>query len=262
MKKIFFLSGLQRSGSTLLTCLLNQNRDIYSTPTSPLFNILSECGKTIDNCYTQFTFDKEDVTSNLVSGLLSSYYKNLSKKYIIDKNRGWVHSIDMLKKYNISPKIVCTIRPIPEIISSFITLIKKSKNQYNVVDKELRLLNQQINITNRSNLIFERIIDIHRKSIIENLEKNKENIHIITYDNLAFNTKETMESIYNFLDIPNYKHNFNQITNNFIEEKDLEWGFENLHSVRGQIKKISTPPEEVLGKELTEYYSQFDIKYS
>jgi len=262
MEKIFFLSGLQRSGSTLLTCLFNQNKEIYSTPTSPLFSILLECGKTIDNCYNQFTFDKEVVSSNVISGIMSSYYKNSSKKYIIDKNRGWVHSIDILKKYDISPKIICTIRPIPEIISSFITLIKKSKNQYNIVDKELRLLNQQININNRSNLIFDRIIDVHRKSIIENLEKNRENIHIVTYDNLVFNTKETMESIYNFLELDPFEHNFSSVHNEYVEEKDLEWGFENLHLVRENIKKISTPPEEVIGKELTEYYSQFDIKYS
>lgn len=262
MEKIFFLSGLQRSGSTLLTCILNQNKDIYSTPTSPLFNILLECGKTIDNCNNQFTFNKESTSVNVINGIIESYHKDSLKKYVIDKNRGWIHGIDILKQYNISPKVICTIRPIPEIISSFITLIKNSKNQYNIVDKELRLLNKQININNRSNLIFERIIDVHRKTIIENLEKNKEHIHIITYDNLVFNTEETLKSIYNFLDIPNYNHNFNQIHNEFIEEKDLEWGFEKLHYVRNNINKESIPPEEVIGKELTEYYSQFNIKYS
>lgn len=262
MEKIFFLSGLQRSGSTLLTCLLNQHKEIYSTPTSPLYNIVSDCGKTIDDCESQFTFDKEKTSLNIIPGLMTLYHKDSMEKYIIDKHRGWLHAISILKKNNISPKVICTIRPIPEIISSFITLIKKNKNQNNVVDIELRKLKKQINIDNRSSLIFERFIDHHRKSIIKNLEKNRDSIHIVSYDNLIFNPQETMESIYNFLDIPKYDHNFNQITNKFVEEKDLEWGFENLHLVRDKLQKISTPPEEVLGKELTEYYSQFDIKYS
>ena len=39
-KKYYFMSGLPRSGSTLLSTLLNQNPEIYSGPSSPVLGIM------------------------------------------------------------------------------------------------------------------------------------------------------------------------------------------------------------------------------
>ena len=41
-KEIVFLSGLPRSGSTLISNLLNLHPDVYSTPSSPLYSILQK----------------------------------------------------------------------------------------------------------------------------------------------------------------------------------------------------------------------------
>ena len=40
-KQFVCLSGLPRTGSTLLSAILNQNPDIYSSPLSPMVQILS-----------------------------------------------------------------------------------------------------------------------------------------------------------------------------------------------------------------------------
>ena len=40
MKKFYFMAGLPRAGSTLLSTLLNQNPRLYSGPSSPVLGAM------------------------------------------------------------------------------------------------------------------------------------------------------------------------------------------------------------------------------
>jgi sulfotransferase len=260
MKQLYFLSGMQRSGSTLLTCLLNQNPQIFATKTSPLLDILSSCEKTLKEVYNQYTFNYEEKNKNLTLGILNSFHSNEDFPIIIDKHRGWIGSIDLVKKIH-NPKIICTNRSVPEVIASFINLIEKNNSLNNSIDKSLRNKGLPISITNRAEHIFYNFVNNPREGILSALEKNRDYIHMVEYNDLVNNPNETISRIYKFLDIEYFEHNFDNIENTCKEEKDLAWGIENLHVIRNKLQKTSTPPEEVLGKELTEYYRQFDIKY-
>ena len=251
---------MQRSGSTLLSCLLNQHPEIYATPTSPMLDIISSCGKTLDEVYEQYTFNYEEKNKSLVNGILSSFHENVDKPIIVDKHRGWIAAAKLIKDFY-PPKIICTNRSVPEVISSFIKLIENNKSTNNTVDKSLRNSGLPISVNNRSDYIFNYFVDHPRKSIIEGLSEYGDLIHIVEYNDLVCNPQETMDKVYKFLDIKKYNHNFDNIDNTCKEKKDFSWGIENLHVIRDKLQKTSTPPEEVLGKELTEYYSQFDIKY-
>ena len=54
---------------------------------------------------------------------------------------------------------------------------------------------------------------------------------------------------------------YDNIHNFCAEEKDAAWGLENLHLIRKSLGKTSTPPEEVLGAYLTDYYNKFNLVY-
>ena len=251
---------MQRSGSTLLACLLNQHPEIYATATSPLLDIISSCGKALDQVYEQYTFDYNEKNKSLVTGILKYYHENVEKPIIIDKHRGWISAIRLIKEYH-SPKIICTNRSVPEVISSFIKLIENNNSLNNSIDKSIRNSGLPISITNRANFIFNDFVEYPRQSIITSLQEYRNHIHMVEYNDLISKPQETMNKVYEFLNIKNINHNFENIENTCKEEKDLAWGIENLHIIRNKLQKTSTPPEEILGKELTEYYRQFDIKY-
>jgi len=61
MKTLFFLSGLPRSGSTLLGSLLNQHPEIYATPTSPLADLLCLLDTNFNHLDLQYTYEKEKI---------------------------------------------------------------------------------------------------------------------------------------------------------------------------------------------------------
>ena len=253
---------MQRSGSTLLACLLNQHPEIYSTPTSPLLDLINSLESQLDACNTQYTFDYENMSIKLVESLIDSFHKDVRKSIVVDKHRGWVSSIPKIKKYTDNPKIICTNRSVPDVITSFIKLIESNNTLNNLIDKSLRSSGVPISINNRADYLFNEFVNSPRMSIIMGLENYRECIHIVEYDDLVSDPQSTMNKIYDFLELESFDHNFNNIENTCEEEKDDAWGMENLHAIRNKLQKTSTPPEEVLGKELTEYYRQFDIKYS
>ena len=253
---------MQRSGSTLLACLLNQHPEIHATATSPLLDVLQSAGLKLGECLQQYTFDYDLISKNVTTSIIESFHKDIKKPVVIDKHRGWIAVIEQLTKEYKRPKILCTNRSVPEIITSFIKLIQNNNTLDNSTDKTLRSRGMSLSINNRADYLFNDFINSPRTAILGSLESYRDCIHIVEYNDLVSSPQETMNKIYKFLEIESFDHNFSEIENTCKEEKDDAWGIKNLHNIRSQLKKISTPPEEVLGKELTEYYHQFDIKYS
>jgi len=88
MKDIFFLSGLPRSGSTLLGSILGQNPDFYVTPTSPLLDLLCFTNESFNKLENRYTFDIKIISENVYKGLVKSFYAHVKQPFIIDKHRG------------------------------------------------------------------------------------------------------------------------------------------------------------------------------
>jgi sulfotransferase len=262
MEKIHFLCGMQRSGSTLLACLFNQHPDIHATATSPLVDLAIALDHQLNFCNLQYTFDYEKTSTKLFSSLINSFHGDIKKPIILDKGREWMSYTSIIKKYTDNPKIICPNRSVPEIITSFIKLIENNNTLNNFIDKSLRSNGIPITINNRADYIFNEYVSKVINYTNKGLEECRDCIHIVEYNDLMSDPQDTMNKIYDFLEVESFNHNFDNIENTCEEEKDEAWGIENLHIIRNKLQKTSTPPEEVLGKELTEYYRQFDIKYS
>ena len=91
-KRFLGLSGMPRSGTTLLSSILCQNPNIYSEGTSPLGHIMYETFNLLQkNSYNEmFNANKRpDTFFNIVSGLPEIYYNKVNEPIIIDKSRVW-----------------------------------------------------------------------------------------------------------------------------------------------------------------------------
>ena len=77
MKSLYFLSGLPRSGSTLLGSILSQHPEIQSTPTSPLADLLCVIDEGFSKLDLQYTYDKENIQYNTYSSLLNNFYNHI-----------------------------------------------------------------------------------------------------------------------------------------------------------------------------------------
>lgn len=257
---MFFLSGLPRSGSTLLGSILSQHPDVHVTPTSPLSDLLCLIDENFSRLDVQYTYDKENIVYNTYTSILSNFYNHIPKGHVIDKHRAWSRNVKSLETFlDEEPKIICTNRRISEIISSYIILINKNNQENNFVDDFLRKTGKEITLENRVETLWKNYVSDPYESTVYGLTHHRNNIHVVNYDDLMKDPQECLNQIYDFLQLDSHEHDFNNILNTCAEEKDAAWGLENLHKIRSVLKRTSPPPEEIIGKEYTDLFDKFNI---
>jgi sulfotransferase len=240
------LSGLPRSGSTLLSAILSQNPLIHSEGNSAV------CQLMWDMHVSCTTTSREQITANnressvneLVSYIPQIYYKNMdeNEKIIVDKCRSWTipDNISLLKKYiDKNIKIIVLERPILEIVYSFYKLYKKNNLLINTGD----LLKSNSEPIMRS-----------LNGILHAKKNNQSNTFLfITYNELVEKPAETMKKIYDFCNWEYFQHDFNNITPKYKED-DSKYNLIGFHDVHPTIKKTNLVkekydlPKEVIDK--------------
>jgi sulfotransferase len=260
MRHYYFLAGLPRTGSTLLASILNQHPEIFASGTSPLVELLTGLSKVIDSNRTLYNIPVEQ-EMQIYRDMFGSFYQFSNKKYIFDKHRLWPKLIPALQNLGIKqPKMIVTLRPVPEIIASYITLINKNPNHPNFIDELLTHRNIAINTTSRAMTAWIDYIAVPHKVMVDAIASNRENLYIVQYNDIISNPTKVLDSLCDFFEIGKYNnYSFSNIINPNVERDEDGWKLKDLHKIRPQLEKTSKPPEEIIGKELTDYFSQFNI---
>ena len=223
MKKIYFLSGYSRSGNTFLSSILNQNKNITVTPNSCVVQIM----------YSLFEMYKSDWIKNVpevsgldnvINNLFKNYYEHIDSEFIFERG-GWgtPYNLGMLEKLNYKPKFLLLVRPLVEVLASYVK-VQKPKNPvdlvYNLMHPDLGKIYWDWQST--SNII-----------------KTNQNYLLIKYDDLVNNTEEKMKEIYSYFEIPKFKHRFEnieQFTYNGVQYNDTVFEAD-LHKIKSEIRK-------------------------
>jgi sulfotransferase len=119
------VTGLPRAGSTLLCQLLSQHPEVHCDgQSSPLCNTLLGIRRMVSN--DQFFLSQLDnhfaaSYGNLASamqGFLRSWHHDSDKKAVVDKNRAWLHAIELLLQLAPEAKLVVCIRELGQVYGS------------------------------------------------------------------------------------------------------------------------------------------------
>lgn len=259
-KQVFFLSGVPRSGSTVLASLLNQNPLITVTQTSPILDTLQLVSSNWSNMSINVIDQSPDQLKNMLSGMLNSAYQHTDTPYIIDKHRAWPRNVDYIQTITgIRPKIICTTRNISEIISSFIILMDKNK-ETSYIDTALIAENKPITTATRARMLWEQYINVPWTSLKYGYEQNPDCIGFFDYTDIVANPEDTLKRLYAFLGIEYYPdHVFTKLSP--MHENDAAWGMPGLHNIRSSLKKTSPPASDILGEELAAYYDSLNLEF-
>lgn len=261
LKTVHFLSGLPRSGSTLLGSLLSQNPSITATPTSPLLDLLCYTNESLGKINASYTFDFEGLSSSVYKSLIESFYGQYDTEVVFDKHRGWPRNVIPARMFvSPKPRILVTVRPISEIITSYIKLIVSNGQDDNFVDNELRRMRVPVSTENRARVLWENYISDPYSSTKHGLEAHRDCIHLVEYDSLVGDPGRVMDGIYDFIGMERYGgHDFDDIKNVCAETKDKAWGLEGLHDIRPRLGKTSSKPSDVIGAFLASFYDKYNL---
>jgi sulfotransferase len=267
MKTYYFLAGLPRTGNTLLSSILNQNESIYSSPISPITQTLWNFDQ---NAYISEEVLRLNDTSPVMSvgkNIIKSYYSEIKKPIIIDRQKTWATpgNMKVIKKYiTTKPKIIFTVRPIIEILASFINVLpENSYLDLAMQNSDWYYKDYLSKNDNRCDFLMQPRgqIDQILLSINEIVKpENKDVFCIIEYDNIVNDPQNTMNKIYDFLELPRYNHNFNNIIKLENDNDEKIGQPKNMHEVRPQLNKISKNPKEILSDYVINKYSNIGWK--
>lgn len=221
MNNIYFLSGLPRTGSTLLTSILSQNPKIHTDSNSPLCQLMWDMKVSTEN--TEQMFNKKQEADNLISSIPKTFYEDIEVS-ILDKCRSWTipENLDLINNYiTSSPKIIVMVRPIIDIVKSFVYI--RTLNGWK--NPEEGLLDQG------SEPIMRSLYGVNYAT-----KNNNGEFIFIQYDDLIEYPSETINKIYEFCEWEKFNHSFTKIKNKNIEN-DSMLKMIGLHDIRSELSR-------------------------
>ena len=198
---------------------MSQNPDIHAEGNSALCQLMWDTQENYKQYEQVHATNRMWSLNNIVSAMPEAYYKHIDKPIIVDKCRSWTlpANMDLIKNYiDTNPKIIVLVRPVEEIIKSFIALWNRNGKQVKPEDL----------LVEGSDYLMRSLAGVKWAK-----ENNKGEYLFISYADLIENTENTINKLYNFCELDLYKHDFNNIVNNH-PENDVVYDLIGQHDVR------------------------------
>ena len=259
------MAGLPRSGSTLLSSILNQNPRFYSGPSSPVLGAMFAVEQDFMGNELYHGYPKPDQVREIIGNIPHHFYSDVQQPVVFDKNRAWTARVPYIEGYiGEQAKILVPVRRIDEILTSILTMIHRNPFQegqprINFIDEQLIKTDIPINDLNRcmyllggGGIVYESL-----NAIMMGFQQNvRDKMHFVDYNDLVDNPEKIMEDIYDFIGEEFYDHDFGSISNIHREDDLITYGLSDMHQVRSKVKKTSPPPASILPEEIIDIYEQ------
>jgi sulfotransferase len=241
-KKVYFVSGLPRSGSTLFVNILNQNPNFHATGSSGLIDVIKNVRDTFEvNPFFKAMTEEENMErrKGAIQGVIQGYFAGTDKPICFDKNRLWPGMMEMLcflyGKENV--KVICCMRDIRDILASFEVLHRKTAHGGSTSQERG---NPLLNSTSLGRAVFlmenSEVVGFAKNCLLDAIQRGfSDQMFCLDYDYLTNKPEECMKKVYNFIDQEYYEHDFDNVEAVTIED-DRVHGFKDLHKIRSKVE--------------------------
>ncbi|WP_077805573.1 sulfotransferase family protein [Neoasaia chiangmaiensis] len=236
MKQIHFISGLPRSGSTLLSAILRQNPSFYAGMSSPLhsiFNSLLHVMGPKNEFHHQIT---DDLRVRVLRSSVNAYCDHDNKYAVVfDTNRMWTTKISAIADIFPKARIICCVRGLGWIVDSLERLV----TTHAVAPTRLSRGGPGMSVFDRCESwisargIVGRPFNALRGALSS---QERDRIIIVSYEQLVSNPEHTISMIYQKLGLELFPHDFNNVIYS-AEAFDAEIGMPELHRVSGPVEE-------------------------
>ncbi|MBC7740205.1 MAG: sulfotransferase [Candidatus Saccharibacteria bacterium] len=237
--KYHFISGLPRSGSTLLAAVLNQNPAFRAAMSSPVFNVVNAALTAMGTSNEYAIFLDDTQLAAMLRGLMDGYY-NTPIPVIFDTNRMWTARLPALRQLYPQAKVIACVRNPAWILDSVETLLRKTPL---VATRLFGAPMEQISVYARADGLMDK-----QRLLGSAYQALREAYHgadagamlLLDYDTFVRHPQDAMTLIYQFLEEPAFAHDFDQVTYQ-AEAFDTQLLAKGLHDVTGRVKPRPRP---------------------
>lgn len=252
-----FISGLPRSGSTLLAALLRQNPAFHAHMTSGLGSLVSGAMQMMSpGAETALTLEPGQREA-ILRGLFYSYYQDsCSKPMIFDTNRVWTARMPLIQTLFPEAKIISCVRDVSWIMDSLerqvrnnpchFTRLFGAQGQGSVYGRVEALMNNNGLVGSAWCALKEAFYGEQAASML-----------VIDYELLSREPEQVLRLIYKYIDQPWYNaHDFNNVEFDAPDFDDA-LGVEGLHRVRPKVEFV--PRRTILPPDLFQKFQEMDF---
>lgn len=246
MARIHFISGLPRSGSTLLAALLRQNPRFEAGMSGPLAGLFGALLGQMSARSEFSVFIDDAKRERILHGLFDNYYADCAAEVIFDTSRAWCGWMPAVARLFPDAKVIASVRDVAWVVDSVEKLVQRN------VFSPSSIFNYAAGGTvyTRANAIV--AADGLVGGPYDALKQacygaQRDRLLLVQYDSLTSDPARTMRTIYEFLGEPWFEHDFNNVDYD-VSEFDERAGTPGLHTVRGHVK--AEPRETLLPPDL------------
>jgi sulfotransferase len=230
---IHFMSGLPRSGSTLLAALLRQNPRLHANVASPVAGFFLAMLREMSASESAIFID-DSQREAVLRGLFTSYYHAVHPlKTVVDNNRLWCAKMPAILRLFPRAKIICCVRDVPWVVDSIERLVRKNRYLASRIfdhDPSGTVFSRADAITAQGGLVGFAWHAIKQAYYSDEADR----MLIVRYESLTADPARVMSEIYAFTGLPSYMHDFANIECD-LREFDARLATPGLHDVRRKI---------------------------
>jgi sulfotransferase len=243
---IHFISGLPRSGSTLLAAILRQNPRFHAAMTSPVGVMYMALESAMSRRNETAVFFTDTQRRDVLRGVFTNYYGAMqAEKLVIDTNRIWCAKLPALTQLFPQAKVICCVRNIAWIMDSIERLVRKNAFELSGMFgfEPGSTVYTRLNRIATSDGMVGFALDALKEGFFG---EHGARLVLVEYEALARAPSSTIAHLYNALGEPLFPHDFDNVEYE-ADEFDLALGAPGLHTIRRKVDWIERqtvlPPE-------------------
>ena len=251
-----FISGLPRSGSTLLSAILRQNPRFHAGITSPVASMLCAVLSQVSAGSEYATMVDTEQRRRLLRGLFDSYYGHLSQDVIFDTNRMWCARLSTLLDLFEDAKVIACVRNVAWVMDS-IERIHRANHYDHTLLAGRNMARSTVYQRLETLAQHDQLVGFAWSALREAFYgEHAERLLVVDYDLLAQAPNKVLPLIYEFINEPFYEHDYENIDYD-APDFDASLGAPGLHKVRPKVEFI--PRRTVIPPDLFEKYEQLSF---
>jgi sulfotransferase len=241
--RLHFISGLPRSGSTLLAALLRQNPHFSAGMSSPVYALFRAMLSETSARNEGSVFIDNDIRKRLLTAVFDAYYAEAAPETVIfDTNRGWTTKLPALVDLFPDAKVICCVRNPAWILDSIESLVRRNAYELSGIfsfDSGGTVYSRVEGLASAAGM-FGFSFNALREAIYG---PHSDRLLIVRYESLTANPLGTLAAIYGFLSEDLYPHNPHHIEPCYdMIDFDQRLGTPGLHDVGRSVKALERKP--------------------
>jgi len=251
-----FISGLPRSGSTLLSAILRQNPRFHAGISSPVAGLATGLLGQVSAGSEYAALVDAAQRRALLRGLFDAYYSTLPGQVVFDTNRLWCGKLPLLSDLFPGARVIACVRDVAWVMDSIERLYRA--NPY----ENTRLFQH----AGGRGSVYTRLEGLvqHDQMVGSAWAALREAYYgeqagallVVDYDLLSRAPHQVLPLIYDFIGEPAFDHDFEHIEYDAVDF-DLQLGVPGLHRVRAKVEFQAR--RTILPPDLFEKYSKLSF---